>query len=293
MRQPSASTFIHINELTTIAAVWSLAPFMSSYSSIGSGPTDTAALASAFTLASEYVNTTTGTSPGLNVPAGATVPVAQLNTLADILSTCVNSAGGVAGDGSVCGTLFASATPNGGTPPVEVIGAGLNIANHSDSECFRLILGLAPATGAPFVPMMAAAPADWTVNLTSSSTTLALSIDPSELSFPNAAVGVASSAVSLTLTKGGSIGTSPVALYGFSIIGPNVGDFTQSTSCPGNLASSATCTVRVTFTPLAIGVRNAHLSVSAAHPTRHKMISLSGSGVAGSAGAGYDHALYP
>ena len=145
----TASTFIHVNELTTVAAVWSLAPFMSSYSSIGSGPTDAAALASAFTLASEYANTTTGTSPGLNVPAGATVPVAQLNTLADILSTCVNSAGGVAGDGSVCGTLFAAATLNGGTAPVEVIGAGLNIANNP-TENVSVIMGLAPAIGAPF-----------------------------------------------------------------------------------------------------------------------------------------------
>jgi trimeric autotransporter adhesin len=81
------STIININELTTVAAVWPLAPFISSYSSIGSGTADAAALASAFTLASEYVNTTTGTAPGLNVPAGTTIPVAQLNTLADILST--------------------------------------------------------------------------------------------------------------------------------------------------------------------------------------------------------------
>ena len=275
-----ASTFISINELTTVAAVWSLAPFMSSYSSIGSGTTDAAALAGAFTLASEYVNTATGTAPGLNVPAGTTVPVAQLNTLADILSSCVNSAGGVAGDGSVCGTLFAAATPNGGTAPVEVIGAGLNIANNPTGNV-SAILGLAPAIGAPFQPTLAAAPADWTVNLTSSSTTLALSIDPSELSFPNAVVGVASSAASVTLTN---IGTSPGALYGFSIIGPNAGDFAQSTSCPGNLASSATCTVQVTFNPLAIGARNAYLSVISSAPNSPQMISLSGSGVAGSAG---------
>jgi hypothetical protein len=44
------STFISMNELTTVAAVWALAPFMSSYSSIGSGSADAAALASAFTL---------------------------------------------------------------------------------------------------------------------------------------------------------------------------------------------------------------------------------------------------
>jgi trimeric autotransporter adhesin len=230
------STFISMNELTTVAAVWALAPFMSSYSSIGSRSTDATTLASAFTLASEYVNTTTGTAPGLNVPTGTTVPVAQLNTLADILSSCVNSPGGVAGDGSACGTLFVAAAPSGGTAPVEVIGAGLNIANNPAANVSRLF-GLVTAT-APFQPMLAAVPADLTVNLASSSITSALSIDPLELSFPNTVVGVPSSAVSVTLTN---IGTSPVALYGFSIVGISAGDFTQATNCPGNLASSGTC----------------------------------------------------
>jgi trimeric autotransporter adhesin len=113
----TSSTVIMVNELTTVAAVWPLAPFMSSYSSIGSGTTDAAALAAAFTLAADYANISTGTIPGLNVPAGTTVPVAQINTLADILSTCVNSTGGVAGDGSTCGTLLSAATPTGGTAP--------------------------------------------------------------------------------------------------------------------------------------------------------------------------------
>jgi hypothetical protein len=97
------STYITVNELTTVAAVWALAPFMNSYSSVGSGAGDAAALASVFTLASYYVNVAMGTIPGMNVPAGTTVPVAQINTLANILSSCINSPGGVAGDGSPCG----------------------------------------------------------------------------------------------------------------------------------------------------------------------------------------------
>jgi hypothetical protein len=52
-------------------------------------------MADAFMLASYYVSTSTGTVPGLNVPAGTTVPVAQINTLADILASCVDTAGGL------------------------------------------------------------------------------------------------------------------------------------------------------------------------------------------------------
>ena len=47
----SASTYIVINELTTVGAVYPLAAFMGSASAIGSGTGDAGAPASAFTLA--------------------------------------------------------------------------------------------------------------------------------------------------------------------------------------------------------------------------------------------------
>lgn len=277
----TASTFIHINELTTVAAVWSLAPFMSSYSSIGSGPTDTAVLASAFTLASEYVNTTTGTAPGLNVPAGTTVPVAQLNTLADILSTCVNSAGGVAGDGSVCGTLFAAATPNGGTPPVEVIGAGLNIANNPTANV-SVIMGLAPATGAPFVPTISLVPVDWTVGLIApaglSSSSTALTFSAAYLSFP-------SMPQTLMLTNNGPLS---VPISNLQISGEAASDFSVSflppNYCPSNLAAGATCALAVSFTPSATGPRNATLLIESGSVNSTLSIPLTGTGLSLSGG---------
>jgi hypothetical protein len=162
---------------------------------------------------------------------------------------------------------------------VEVIGAGLNIANNPAANVSSLF-GLVTAT-APFQPVLAAVPADLTVGLASSSTTSALTVDLSAVSFPATVVGVPSSLISVTVTN---VGTSTAALYGFSIVGINAGDFTQTTNCPGNLASSATCTVQVTFTPLAIGARSAYLSVISSAPNSPQMIPLSGSGIAGSAG---------
>jgi hypothetical protein len=106
----TATTPIRINELTTVAAAWSLAPYMTSYSNVGSDTGDATALAEDFTLASYFADPSTGTVPGATVPTGFTVPVAQMNTLADILASCVDTTGGVVGDGSTCGTLFAAAT---------------------------------------------------------------------------------------------------------------------------------------------------------------------------------------
>jgi hypothetical protein len=268
-----ASTFISINELTTVAAVWSLAPFMSSYSSIGSGTGDASALASAFTLASQYVDTTTGTAPGLNVPAGTTVPVAQLNTLADILSSCVNSAGGVAGDGSVCGTLFAAATASGGTAPVEVTGAGLNIANHPTTNVSTLF-GLVTAT-APFQPMVAVVPADLTVGLAAPA---GLVVSFNTLTFPAAYPGFPSAPQALILTNAGA---QPITLSLLGFYGVDKGDFSMtSNQCTVSpyLFSGESCTIQITFTPSAVGARNASLSIGSSAPNSPVQVPLTGTG---------------
>lgn len=148
----TASTPIRINELTTVAAVWSLAPYMNSYSSIGSDAGDATAILDAFTLASYFANTSTGTVPGSAVPAGWTVPVAQINTLADFLASCVDTA---------CGTSFAAATPAGGTAPVDVIGAGRDIANNATVNITPLF-GLV-TDSAPYQPTLR--PSDLTLSL--------------------------------------------------------------------------------------------------------------------------------
>jgi hypothetical protein len=107
----SASTFIQLNEVTTVAAVAALAPFMSAPNNVGSSPADAAALNSAFQLASTLADVSTGTAPGpttANSPIGdpATVPVSEIYSLANVVAACVNSGGGTATDTTTaCGKL--------------------------------------------------------------------------------------------------------------------------------------------------------------------------------------------
>jgi len=159
----SASTFINLNEVTTVAAVAALAPYMTSPTSIGSGTADASSLTAAFTLASQLASTTTGTSPGAAVPAGDAVPSTLINSLADIVSACVNSAGGIAGDGSSCGTLFINSTPSGGAAPTEVATALLNILNNPTSNQSSLFALLTSTP--PFEPDLNAAPSSWAIGL--------------------------------------------------------------------------------------------------------------------------------
>jgi len=148
------STFISINELTTVASVYALAPFMSGYKNVGAASTNAAGIANAFQTVNSLVNTATGTAPGLGLPSNGTVPTTELFTLADILSSCVNSTGG-------CSSLFTAATPSGGSTPSDTIGAALNIATHPGNNVATLFN--LTAANPPFPPTLTIAPNDWTL----------------------------------------------------------------------------------------------------------------------------------
>jgi len=151
------TTYIVINEVTTVATVYALAQFMSGYSHVGAASTNTAGLTNAFQNALNLVNTTTGLAPGASLPATATVPATELYTIANVLAACVNTA-----SGSIpCNTLFSAATPSGGTAPTDTAGAALNIATHPGNNVASLFT-LSTATP-PFQPTLATAPNDWTL----------------------------------------------------------------------------------------------------------------------------------
>jgi len=156
----SSSTFIFIDEVTTVASVYALAPFMSGAAFVSAPSTNAQGLANAFATVNNLVDTTTGTAPGPNLPTGATAPTTELNTLADILAPCVNSNGST----GECSTLFADASPSIGPAPTNTIGAALNIARNpvnNVSELYNLVTG-----AAPFQPTLASAPNDWTMAIT-------------------------------------------------------------------------------------------------------------------------------
>ncbi len=167
----SSSTFVTINEVTTVAAVYALAQFTATNSgspgaSLGTSSTNTQGLTNAFATAANLVDTAIGATPGATLPAGATVPTSELNTLADILATCVNS------DGSTgeCSSLLADATPSGGTAPQNTIDAAFDIAQNPSnnvSALHNLVTGTPP-----FQPTLGSAPNDWTVAINYTDSTL-------------------------------------------------------------------------------------------------------------------------
>jgi hypothetical protein len=85
-----------------------------------------------------------------------------------------------------------------------------------------------------------------------------LTFKPIGVNFGDHKVGTHSSPVAFTFSNQGT-----VALNISSIVfgGANPGDFSQTNNCPSSLAAGGHCTIQVTFTPTAKGVRSADLQV--------------------------------
>jgi hypothetical protein len=152
----SSTSFDAINELTTAAAAWSLAPFAASTTNLGASATNTLGLSNAFLDAALLANPTTGAAATL--PASLTVESDKLAALADALNSCT------AATGTGCTALFTAATPTSGTAPTDTFTAALNIV-HNPGQNVAAVYATLPAA-LPFATALTASPNDWTMSLT-------------------------------------------------------------------------------------------------------------------------------
>lgn len=191
----SSSTYVNISEVTTVSLIAATAQFINPTSgSIGNDGIGAAyqALIRAFNTVPNLVSNitglaktstaTTGSASGYNVSAvtvTATPQTAKLNTIANILSSCINQ---VSASGANCTALFANATP-----PVASRTSQPSITYPMATSTFQaaLYMFLNPTDGstanrtalfnlvsanAPFQPTLTALPTDWTIAINYSTT---------------------------------------------------------------------------------------------------------------------------
>ena len=160
----TSSTFIVINEVTTVASVFALQNFIGATMGVvgsedvavsSSLTQSTAGMQSAFSVVPALVTLSQGTA--VSTYANATIEAAKINTIANILTTCVNSTGG-----SICANLFAAVTPANGTAPADTIQAALDIAQNPTNNIAQ-IYGFQPGIAAPFTPYLSTQPYDWSL----------------------------------------------------------------------------------------------------------------------------------
>lgn len=169
---------VQMNEVTTVAAAYALAGYATDATDMSGSNTALAAtgIANAAATAANLADLGSGlaqsTTPSSGVNGTGTVPTNEINTLADILSACINvyDSGYSSSEPSgmdPCGTLFGYTTV-GTTAPTDTASAAINIA-HNPGANVASLFNLATAT-APFQPILSGgagyAPNDWTVAIT-------------------------------------------------------------------------------------------------------------------------------
>jgi streptogramin lyase len=168
----TATPFVVINEVSTVAAAYAVAGFAYDATHISSygGTQATTGLKNAFANAANIESLGTGVALATTPLGNGKAPQATLYTLANILAACINSADTVSGStvtySRSCSTLFGTATHNGlstGTMPTDCVSAAINIA-HNPGANVSTLYGL-PATTPPFGSALTAQPNDFTLGI--------------------------------------------------------------------------------------------------------------------------------
>jgi hypothetical protein len=155
--------FVTMNENSTIATAYALAAYATDATHIGSSATalGVQGIGNAGINALNLVDQASGLpNASLSANANATVPVATINTLADILASCINTSGG-----SGCTPLFSKVLSGGttGTTPTDTATAAINIA-HNPAVNVSALIQLATSAG-PFQPTLSSVN-DFTLGIT-------------------------------------------------------------------------------------------------------------------------------
>ena len=110
----------------------------------------------------------------------------------------------------------------------------------------------------------------------------AITLTPPSLAFGNQAIGTTSAQKNIVVKNSGGAG-STLGITNVTIGGANPGDYAISAdNCVGaSLAQNATCTIGITFSPLAVGSRVATLIITDSLNTSPHTAALGGNGIPG------------
>jgi hypothetical protein len=151
-----AAAKVVVNEVSTVASAYALSQFFSSGANLGASATNSAGLANAIATAVALADVSAGTSPGPTFAANGSSPATKIDSVANLLDTCVVSTA----SGSACTALFA-ATATAAATPSNTLDAALGLVrNPALSVASRFTLS---GGSTAFAPVLAAAPSDWTL----------------------------------------------------------------------------------------------------------------------------------
>ncbi len=260
----AASVYVNVNEVTTAATAFALSHFFTTDVSTGAGSiggTATAAEGNNIGM----VNANLYTIPLLvNFISGAantstatvTLETAKLNTIANIIAACVNTAPSTSPN---CTTLFSNTkTPAGTAPPTDTLQAAVRIALYPYQNVTNLYNLSTPAS--PFVGLTSA-PADFTLAASYTSANLGLAIT-------GTATSGTSSNIDIDATGRVWFPTNKTTAHGIAYFDPSTTSF--SSVYGTSLTNPQYVAIDTSNTPLVYGTdlaSNKILAVSTASPS--------------------------
>ena len=194
-------TSVNVNEITTVALAFAMAPYFTTtiggtpgaadyFGGPGSGSTGSYVYSQGLVQANSFtiptlvsVQVGVANSSFTNGSTTVTVDAAKITTMANILSSCVNSASTSSSLSIACSELFSYTTPSGGTAPTDTLQAAVEMALHPTQNVANIYLLSPPAATTPFTsPVLSATPNDWTIGVSYTTSTLGLQVKPSTVS---------------------------------------------------------------------------------------------------------------
>jgi DNA-binding beta-propeller fold protein YncE len=158
----TTTPYVYMDEVSTIAAAYAMAGFATDATHVSSSSTALAktGIQNAFATAANLDSISLGLALTTTPSGNGTVPQAEINTLANILAACINSAGPSSTD---CSTLFSNSKSAGsaGTTPTDTATAAVYMA-HNPGANIAALYGIITGTP-PFAPYLSAQPNDFTI----------------------------------------------------------------------------------------------------------------------------------
>jgi hypothetical protein len=153
------STFININEVTTVATAYTLRPFISG-NDVGTSSTNLAGVENAYSTYTNLVNTAAGSSPGATVPSGMSVPSSTIYSMANSLAACINSAGPTS---SACSNLFSYSGVASTGSTANTFNIVVAIATNPGANGNAANIYNTSSANPPFPSGLSTAPNDWSL----------------------------------------------------------------------------------------------------------------------------------
>ena len=97
-------------------------------------------------------------------------------------------------------------------------------------------------------------------------------LNPAGLVFPAQSLNTTSQSQTITVTNG----DNPQTISSIIVSGTNAAEFAETSTCGSSLAVGATCTITVSFTPTAPGIRKAAIIITDSAPGSPQVVNLTG-----------------